>query len=117
MKIRLTSLAVVVAMILSFGGFSAFAHDVSDVKTPVAEPSTSSKSATSAKDEARKNELRGDVLKLVNDAKAGRVVPRSGPQFPRSQRNNLSTGAKIGIAAAIAGAIVLIIVFHELSKD
>lgn len=57
------------------------------------------------------------MLKLVADAKSGKVAPHSAPQFPRSQRNNLSTGAKIGIVAAIGGAIFLIIMFHELSKD
>ena len=56
------------------------------------------------------------MLKLVAAAKAGKVAPRP-QQFPNTRKNNLSTGAKIGIAAAIGGAIFLIIVFHELSKD
>jgi len=53
----------------------------------------------------------------VDDAKAGKVAPRSGPQLPRSQRNNLSTGAKIGIVAAIAGVIFVLIVVHQVTND
>src|ERR1700686_2083547 len=100
MRIKLVSLAVVVAMISSFGGTAVFANAVSDPKTPAAETETSSKSAPSAKIETKPDEkLKVDVLKLVADAKAGKVAPSSGPQFPRSKRNNLSTAGKIGIVA------------------
>src|SRR6266545_4515519 len=101
MRIRLASMVVVVAVVFSLGGHSVFAHPVSDPKTPVGETGTSSKSSGSTRNDARTDEkLRGDMLKLVAEVKAGKVAPRV-PQFPRSQRNNLSTGAKIGIAAAI----------------
>lgn len=117
MRIRLASLAVAVAMISSLGGASVFAHPASDPKT-AAETRTSSKSSASATNETKPDEkLRVDMLKLVADAKAGKVAPRSEPQFPRSQKNNLSTGAKIGIVAAIAGAIVLILVVRYVTSD
>ena len=117
MRIRLTSLVVVAAMTFGLGGTSVFAHSVSDPNPAVVETKTSSTSVPDVKEETKPNDrLKLDVLKLVADAKAGKVAPRKS-QFPNTKRNNLSTGAKIGIAAAIGGAIVLIIVFHELSKD
>ena len=117
MRIRLASLVVAVAMISTLGGTSVFAHPVSDAKITVGETNTSSKAAPSAKDETKPGEkLKVDVLKLVADAKAGKVAPRQS-QFPNTKRNNLSTGAKIGIAAAIGGVIFLIIVLHKLNSD
>ncbi len=117
MRIRLASLVVVVAMIFSLGGTSVFGRTVSDPKTPAGETRTSTTSAPAAKDETKPDDrLKVDVRKLVADAKAGKVAPRKS-QFPNTKRNNLSTGAKIGIAAAIGGAIFLIILFHDLSKD
>jgi len=118
MRIRLASLVLAVVLIFSLGGTSAFAHPGSDPKTPVAETKPASTSRPSATNETRPDEkLRGDFRKLVADARAGKLAPRGGPQLPQSKRNNLSTGAKIGIAAAIGGAIFLIILFHDLSKD
>jgi hypothetical protein len=68
-------------------------------------------------DSKRNEKLRGDVLKLVSDAKAGKLkVPAQ--QFPPpTHRNNLSTGAKIGIIAAIGGAIFLIWMLHSINSD
>jgi hypothetical protein len=66
-----------------------------------------------AKNETQRNEkLRTDVLKMVSDAKAGKLkVPA--PQFPApTHRNNLSKGAKIAIGAGIAGAIIFAILWH-----
>jgi hypothetical protein len=56
--------------------------------------------------------LRADVLKLVSDAKAGKLkVPLQ--QFPQStHRNNLSKGAKIAIGVSIAAVIVFAILWH-----
>ena len=118
MKIRLASIAIVIAMSLSLGGNSVFAKPLSDPKSPADETKTSSNSAPSAKSEtARNDKLKADMLKLVADTKAGKVAPRGGTQIPRNQRNNLSTGAKIGIAAAIGGLIFLAIVLHKLNSD
>lgn len=57
------------------------------------------------------------MLKLVADARAGKATPHSGPLLPRSKGNNLSTGAEIGIVAAIAGVIFVLIVVHQISND
>ena len=117
MRMRLASLVVVVAMISSLGGTSVFAS-ASDPKTPNGETKTSSKAPPSAKNETKPDKkLKADMLKLVADAKAGKVAPRNRPQLPRSQRNNLSTAAKIGIVAAIAGVIFVVIVLHKVEND
>lgn len=81
------------------------------------EPAAAAAPLTSAtKSAKREPKLRSDMLKLVADAKAGKMAPR--PQtFPNTHRNNLSTGAKIGIAAGIGAAIFLIIMFHQLNSD
>ena len=67
----------------------------------------------SASAEAKRNEkLRADMLKLVSDAKAGKLkLPAQ--QFPQStNRNNLSKGAKIAIGVGIAAAIIFAILWH-----
>ena len=117
MRIKLASLAIVVALICGVSGTSVFANTGSDSKTPNDETKTSSKSTLAAKSEFKPNEkLKGDVSKLLSDAKAGKIAPRP-QQFPRTAKNNLSTAAKIGIVAAIGSAIFLIVLFHALSKD
>jgi hypothetical protein len=108
---RLVSLAVVAVMVFTFSGITVFAHVGSD---PVGETSEPASSATEIKPNEK---LRADILKLVADAKAGKIAPASRPQFPHSRGNNLSTGAKVGIVAGIAGAIVLFVILHKLNSD
>lgn len=93
---KLFSLATVVALVCCFCATSAYARPGSDLKEPEV------KSAAPAEKTQAQEKLKADVTKLVADAKAGKLkVPAQ--QFPQTQRNNLSTGAKIGIIAAIAG--------------
>jgi hypothetical protein len=93
------------ASLSAHGAMTTASGDSTEVKeTPAKEPSKANL------------KLKRDMEKLLADAKAGRVAPRQ-QQFPRAAKNNLSTTAKIGIIAAIGGAITLIVVFHELSKD
>ena len=83
------------------------------------EPGTSPEvKETSGKGTSKANtKLKTDMEKLLADAKLGKVAPRP-QQFPPTAKNNLSKTTKIAIlAAAIGSAIVLIVVFHELSKD
>jgi hypothetical protein len=111
---RLASLAMAAVMLFTLSGITVFAHG----SDPGSNVSEAPKPASSASKETKPNEkLRTDVLKLVADAKAGKVAPRAAEQFPRSGRNNLSTGAKIGIGAAIAGAIVVIVILAKLNSD
>ena len=104
------SVATVVALVCCFCGLSAYARTGSDPKEPEV------KSATPTEKTQAQEKLKADVTKLVADAKAGKLkVPAQ--QFPQSQRNNLSTGAKIGIIAAIAGVIVAIVILNHVTSD
>lgn len=109
---RLSSLGIVISLICFMCATSAFAGTGSEPNDPAAKP------ASSLKIETKTNEkLKADMLKLVADTKAGKGRPVTRSQFPSRQRNNLSTGAKIGIAAAIAGAIVVIVIVQKLNSD
>ena len=106
---KLFSLATVVALVFCFCATSTYAGSGSDLKEPEV------KSAPAEKTQAQEK-LKADVTKLVADAKAGKLkVPAQ--QFPQTQRNNLSTGAKIGIVAAIAGIIVAIVIINHVTSD
>lgn len=107
---KLVSCATVIALVCCFCATSAYARTGSDPKEPEV------KSAPAAEKTQAQEKLKADVTKLVSDAKAGKLkVPAQ--QFPHPQRNNLSTGAKIGIIAAIAGTIVLICLLVHVTSD
>jgi len=116
MKLRPVFLALVMVT-SSVVATPVFARSVTEPKAPVEKAKASTGSAPAAKDQAAPNaKLKGDMQKLLTDAKAGKVAPRA-QQFPNTRRNNLSTGAKIGIIAAIAGVIFVLIVLHQVNSD
>lgn len=107
---RVGSLVVVFAVVCCFCVTSAYARTGSDPNEP------SVKTALPAEKRQAQEKLKADVTKLVSDAKAGKLkMPAQ--QFPHPQRNNLSTGAKIGIIAGIGGAIVVIAILVKLNSD
>ena len=107
---KLISSATLVALLCCLVGTSTYARSSSDPKEPKV------KSETPAEKTQAQEKLKADVTKLVSDAKAGKLkVPAQ--TFPQPTRNNLSTGAKIGIIAAIAGTIVLIAVIVHVTSD
>ena len=109
MNKRLISCATVVALVCCFCGVSVYANGTDPKEPPV-------KTVTPAEKNQAQEKLKANVTKLVADAKAGKLnVPVQ--HFPQPKRNNLSTGAKIGIIAAIGGAIVLIWVLVTLADD
>ena len=106
---QLISFATVVALVCCFCGVSVYANGTDPKVPPV-------KTVMPAEKSQAQEKLKADVTKLVADAKAGKLkVPA--PHFPQPKRNNLSTGAKVGIIAAIGGAIVLIWVLVTLADD
>ena len=106
---KLISLATAVALLCCFCGISVYANG-SDPKAPTV------KTAPPAEKSQAQEKLKADVTKLVADAKAGKLkVPAQ--HFPQPKRNNLSTGAKIGIIAGIGAAIFLIWLLVTLSDD
>jgi hypothetical protein len=91
---------------------------IANGKTGPETPRATTASAPAASTEAKRNEkLRSDVLRLVNDAKAGKLKMPAQQFPPPTHRNNLSTGAKIGIIAGIGGAIFLIWMLHSINSD
>ena len=103
------SFATVVALVCCFCGISVYANGA-DPKVPTV------KTATPAEKSQAQEKLKADVTKLVADAKAGKLK-MSAQSFPQPKRNNLSTGAKIGIIAAIAGTIVAIVILNHVTSD
>jgi CBS domain containing-hemolysin-like protein len=102
--------SVMLAMVLSFTFCATSA---------IARPSVDDevKSAENKGNTAHPNEkLRTDMLNLIADAKAGKVVPASRSQMEPQKSNNLSKGAKIAIGVGIAVAVIAIIVVVKADK-
>ena len=107
---RIAACAIACFLICSLPATSTYARSSSDPKEPKV------KSETPAEKTQAQEKLKADVTKLVSDAKAGKLkMPAQ--TFPQPTRNNLSTGAKIGIIAAIAGTIILIAVIVHVTSD
>ena len=112
---KVVSLVVAVTLVCCLCKTPAYGSSSSDPKEPTVKTATPAETSSAEKSKAQEK-LKADVTKLVADAKAGKLkVPAQ--QFPQPKRNNLSTGAKVGIIAAIAGAIVLIWVLVTLADD
>ena len=105
---RITSLPLVTLLIFTLCGSSTYARTSSGDEGKPAENTTSESDAKKQTNE----KLRTDILKLVADAKAGKVTPAMRPQQPKHS-NSLSKGAKIGIAVGIAVAVIAIIVIAK----
>ena len=102
--------SVMLAMVLSFTFCATSA---------IARPSVDDeiKSAENKGNTAHPNEkLRTDMLNLIADAKAGKVVPAPRSQMQPEKSNNLSKGAKIAIGVGIAVAVIAIIVVVKADK-
>lgn len=105
---KLTAVTHVAALVIVLCGTSAFANNTSnpDAKTDAANVP----SGAPAKKEVKPNEqLKNNMLKLVADAKAGKVAPPERPQIQPAKRNNLSKGTKIAIGVGIAAAVVAVV--------
>ena len=105
---RLTSVTLVAALIIVLCGTSAFANNSSNrnVRTDTANVP----SGASAKKEVRPNEqLKSNMLKLVSDAKAGKVAMAPKSQIQPAKSNNWSTGTKIAVGVGIAAAVIAVI--------
>ena len=109
---RITSLLVVALLMSTLCGSSTYARTSSGDEVKPAE-NTAAENATKKQINEK---VRTDILKLVADAKAGRVAPAPRPQMQPQQSNNLSKRAKIAIGVGIAVAIVVIIVAVKVDK-
>jgi hypothetical protein len=114
---RLLSLVIGMSLITAVWGASVVCRASDHVAPTPDAVKTVPNPAPVAKEKEKPNpKLKGDMEKLLSDAKAGKVAPRA-QQTNYPKRNNLSTGAKIGIIAAIAGGIFAIWVIHTVNSD
>jgi hypothetical protein len=112
---RFASITLVIALMLTLGGTSAFANTFSDPPAKSKDAETPPESGPASGNKTKPPEkLKADILGLITATKAGKVTPRPGSQFPSSKRNNLSTGAKIAIVAVIVVVIVAAVGVHKV---
>lgn len=104
---KLTSVTLVSALVIVLCGTSALANSTSN---PVATTDTAEVPAgATAKQEVKPNEqLKNNVVKLVADAKAGKVALPAKSQIQPAKSNNLSKGGKIALGVGIAAAVIVV---------
>lgn len=109
---KLTSVTLVAALVIVLCGTSAFANNSSnpDVRTDTANVP----SGALAKKEVKPNEqLKNNMVKLVADAKAGKVAPAERSQIQPAKSNNLSKRTKVAIGVGIAAAVVAVVLIAK----
>ena len=113
---KLTSITLVAALVIVLCGTSVFANNSSnsDAKTETANVP----SGAPAKKDIKPNEqLKNNMLKLVANAKAGKIAPAPKSQIQPARSNNWSTGTKIAVGAGIAVAVVAVILIVRHKVD
>src|SRR6185436_4806608 len=112
MLTRIASLILVVTLVTALCGTSALAKNTRnpDANTDAA----TGPSDAPGKERGRPNEqLKNNMLKLVADAKAGKVAPAERPQIQPTKNNNLSKRTKIAIGVGIVIAVVAVILIAK----
>jgi hypothetical protein len=111
---KFASIALVVALVCTIGGTSAFAGTAGNTDTPAKPLVTPPAPPALPKTEVQRDEkLRTSLARLVADTKAGKGTTTAAGQFHPSKGNNLSKNKKIAIGVAIAAVVVLaIVVIH-----
>jgi hypothetical protein len=112
---RLASVVIVVALVCSLGT-AALANEIShpDEKT---DPANVPAKAP-AKEAAKANEqLKNKMLKLVADAKAGKIAlpPKSEIQPARSNHWSKKTKIAIGVGVAVTVVVLILVVNHAMN--
>jgi hypothetical protein len=106
---KLASLTLAAALLTALCGTSVFANSSSSDFNKD-QPVTRLRFVRSDTNKSRINErLRVSVLKLVADAKAGKISPAERPQIQLAKSNNLSKRTKIAIGVGIAAAVVTVV--------
>lgn len=105
---KLTSTTLVAVLVSVLCPTSAFANHSTDLDLRT-DPATVLSVAPAKKVEKPNEQLKNNMLKLVADAKAGKVVPAAKSQIQPAQSNSLSKGKKIAIGVSIAAAVVAVI--------
>ena len=107
---KLASLTLSATLLTALCGTSAFANSSSSINSNKDRPVARLRFVRIDTNESRSNErLRVNVLKLVADAKAGKVAPAARPQIQPAKSNNLSKRTKIAIGVGVAAAVVTVV--------
>jgi hypothetical protein len=107
---KLASLVLVIVLVTTLGGSSAFAKSLTKPDAKRSTADVPGETAISDKNKVQPNEkLKAHMVQLIADAKAGKVAPAERPQIQPAKSNNLSKGAKIAIGVGIAAAVVAIV--------
>ena len=107
---RLASVVIVVALVCTLGGTAAFAKQIHnpDEKTDAANVPVKAPAKEEVK--AKTNEqLKNKMLKLVADAKAGKIAPAPKWQLQPARSNHWSKKTKIAIGVGVAVTVVVLI--------
>ena len=117
---RFASVIVVFALFCGLGVHTAFARGSSEPDTKAKAEGTVSEPAGPDKGEVAPTEkpnekLRANMLKLVRDAKAGKVMLPAKSQIQPVKSNNWSKETKIavGVGVAVAVVVLILVVKHE----
>jgi Flp pilus assembly protein TadB len=112
---KLASIVIITAIVGTLGGTSAFANSSSnpDVKTD----SANVPSAPAKKEENSNEQLKDNMLKLVADAKAGKVAPVAKSQLQPAKSNNWSKRTKIAIGVGVAVAVVVVVLVVNHARN
>lgn len=107
---KLASLTLAAALVTALSGTSAFASSSPRSNSSKDQPHTrlpfirleTSKGPINKK-------IRINMLRLVSEARAGKIAPAEHPQIQPARSNSLSKGTKIAIGVGIAAAIVTVV--------
>lgn len=113
---RLASVVIVIALVGTLGGTAAFANKIPNPEEKTDPPKVPAKAP--AKEEVKAPEqLKNKMLKLVADAKAGKIAPAPKWQTQPAKSNNWSKKTKITIAVGVAVTVVVLylVVKHSLN--
>ena len=111
---KFASLTVVFALICTLSGTNASASTPSDPDANAKNAEVALESGNPAKKGVQPHDrLRGDMQKLIAEARAGKVAPAARPQIQPAKSNNLSKGAKIAIGVGIAVVVIAFIVKYQ----
>jgi hypothetical protein len=113
---RLGSVVIITALVFTLGGTSAFANKISDPNERTDLPRITSE-APSKEDVKRIDQLKHNMLKLVADAKAGKVAPAPKSQNQSANSNNWSKKTKIVVGVGIAVTVVVLILVVNHARN
>lgn len=114
---KIASLSLVIALVCTLSGSSVLANIRSDLElTTKASPFLPEVNTVSKMDSQPNDKLRTGMLKLVAEAKAGKIALAERPQIQPPKSNNLSKGTKIALGVGIAVAVIAVIVVVKADK-